>query len=192
MRPGRSTGAQVIGLANAGTDMINAEKQANEFGITQGGQTLAALLVNLPDIHALGLENAQGLLLADSFYWDMNDETRAWSKRFMARFNGRAPGSLQAAVYGAVTHYLKAVKATGTDDAKAVMAEMRKLPINDFYTKDAHLREDGRVIRDMYLLQVKKPSASKYAWDYYDVLETVPGDKAFRPMAEGGCSLAGK
>ncbi len=185
----QGSGAEVIGLANAGTDFINAEKQADEFGIKAGGQTLAALLVNLPDIHALGLPKAQGLLLADSFYWDMDDATRAWSKRFMARFNGRAPGSLQAAVYGAVTHYLKAVQAAGTDEAGAVMAQMRQMPIHDFYTKNAHLRRDGRVVRDMYLLQVKTPAESRYPWDYYKVVETVPGDKAFRPEAEGGCSL---
>ncbi|WP_188608312.1 ABC transporter substrate-binding protein [Chelatococcus reniformis] len=186
----QASGAQVIGLANAGADMINAQKQAAEFGIVGGGQSIAALLVNLPDINALGLASAQGLLLADSFYWDMNDATRAWSKRFMARFDGRAPGSLQAAVYGAVSHYLKAIEAAKSDDAAAVTAEMRKLPINDFYTHDARIRADGRVIRDMYLLQVKSPDESKYPWDFYKLLETVPGDKAFRPLAEGGCALA--
>lgn len=185
----QSSGARVLGLANAGTDMINAIKQASEFGLTQGGINIAALLVNLPDINALGLEKAQGLLLADSFYWDMNDETRTWSKRFMDRLGGKAPGSLQAAVYGAVTHYLKAVQATGTDEAKAVMAEMKRLPINDFYTKDAKLRVDGRVIRDMYLLQVKSPAESRKPWDFYKVLATVPGDQAFRPLSEGGCPL---
>ncbi|MGA0594559.1 ABC transporter substrate-binding protein [Enterovirga sp. CN4-39] len=188
----QSSGAGVVGLANAGTDMINAIKQASEFGLPQSGVNMAALLVNLPDINALGLENAKGLLLADSFYWDMNDETRAWSKRFMARFNGKAPGSLQAAVYGAVTHYLKAVKAANSDDPKVVMAEMRKQPINDFYTKNATLREDGRVVRDMYLLQVKTPDESKGPWDFYKVVATVPGEQAFRPMAEGGCALVAK
>ena len=188
----QSSGAGVVGLANAGTDMINAIKQASEFGLPQSGVNMAALLVNLPDINALGLENAKGLLLADSFYWDMNDETRAWSKRFMARFNGKAPGSLQAAVYGAVTHYLKAVKAANSDDPKVVMAEMRKQPINDFYTKNATLREDGRVVRDMYLLQVKTPDESKGPWDFYKVVATVPGEQAFRPLAEGGCALVAK
>ncbi|CAO3439405.1 ABC transporter substrate-binding protein [Azospirillum doebereinerae] len=181
--------ATVIGLANAGADMINAVKQAGEFGVTAGGKTMAALLVNLPDIHALGLESAQGLTFAESFYWDMNEETRAWSKRFMDRFQGRAPGGLQAAVYGAVTHYLKAIEATGSDDATKVAEQMRKTPINDFYTKNASIRPDGRVVRDMYLMQVKEPSESKKPWDYYKVLETVPGDKAFRPMSEGGCPL---
>jgi branched-chain amino acid transport system substrate-binding protein len=185
----QSSGSQVIGLANAGADMINGLKQAREFGITAGGQSMAALLVNLPDTHAMGLEVGQDLLIADSFYWDMDDSTRQWSKRFMERFNGKAPGSLQAAVYGAVTHYLKSVDAAKTDEAKAVSAKMRELPINDFYTKDAKIRSDGRVIRNMYLLQIKKPAESKYPWDYYKVLATVPGDQAFRSQAAGGCSI---
>lgn len=181
--------AQVVGLANAGADMMTALKQANEFGLTSGGQTIAALLVNLPDIHALGLPSAKGLIFADSFYWDANDKTREWSKRFMARFNGKAPGSLQAAVYGAVTHYLKAVEATKSDAGSVVVPQMKKAPINDFYTTNASIREDGRVIRDMYLLQVKEPKDSKYPWDYYKILDTVPGDKAFRPLKEGNCPL---
>lgn len=185
----QSSGSQVIGLANAGSDMINALKQAREFGITAGGQSMAALLVNLPDTHAMGLDVGQDLIIADSFYWDMDDSTRAWSKRFMERFNGKAPGSLQAAVYGAVTHYLKSIDAAKTDEAKAVSAKMRELPINDFYTKDGKIRSDGRVIRNMYLLQIKKPAESKYPWDYYKVLATVPGDQAFRSQAEGGCSI---
>jgi branched-chain amino acid transport system substrate-binding protein len=185
----QSSGAQVVGLANAGADMMTAMKQANEFGLTAGGQTMAALLVNLPDIHALGLASAKGLIFADSFYWDANDKTREWSKRFMARFNGKAPGSLQAAVYGAVTHYLKAVEATKSDAGSMVVPEMKKLPINDFYTTNASIREDGRVIRDMYLLQVKDPKESKYPWDYYKILDTIPGDKAFRPLKDGNCPL---
>ncbi|MDR6660786.1 branched-chain amino acid transport system substrate-binding protein [Tardiphaga robiniae] len=179
--------AQVVGLANAGSDMMTALKQANEFGLTAGGQSMAALLVNLPDIHALGLASAKDLIFADSFYWDTNDKTREWSKRFMARFNGKAPGSLQAAVYGAVTHYLKAIEATKSDVGSVVVPEMKKLPINDFYTTNASIREDGRVIRDMYLLQVKQPSESKYPWDYYKILDTVPGEKAFRPLKDGNC-----
>ncbi|MGM4905510.1 ABC transporter substrate-binding protein [Tardiphaga sp. 866_E4_N2_1] len=179
--------AQVVGLANAGSDMMTALKQANEFGLTAGGQSMAALLVNLPDIHALGLASAKDLIFADSFYWDANDKTREWSKRFMARFSGKAPGSLQAAVYGAVTHYLKAVEATKSDVGSVVVPEMKKLPINDFYTTNASIREDGRVIRDMYLLQVKQPSESKYPWDYYKILDTVPGEKAFRPLKDGNC-----
>jgi branched-chain amino acid transport system substrate-binding protein len=181
--------AQVVGLANAGADMMTALKQANEFGLTAGGQSIAALLVNLPDVHALGLASAKGLIFADSFYWDANDKTREWSKRFMARFNGKAPGSLQAAVYGSVTHYLKAVEATKSDAGSVVVPEMKKLPINDFYTTNASIREDGRVIRDMYLLQVKDPKESKYPWDYYKILDTIPGDKAFRPLKDGNCPL---
>ncbi|MCX7319740.1 MAG: ABC transporter substrate-binding protein [Hyphomicrobiales bacterium] len=182
--------AQVVGLANAGSDMMTALKQANEFGLTSSGQSMAALLVNLPDIHALGLASAKDLIFADSFYWDANEKTRAWSKRFMERFNGKAPGSLQAAVYGAVTHYLKAVEASKTDAGAKVVAEMKKLPINDFYTTNASIREDGRVIRDMYLLQVKQPAESKYPWDYYKILDTVPGAKAFRPLKDGNCPLS--
>ena len=181
--------SQVVGLANAGADMTNSLKQANEFGLTAGGQSLAALLVNLPDIHALGLNSAKGLMFADSFYWDLNDKTRAWSKRFMERFNGKAPGSLQAAVYGAVLHYLKAVDAAKSDDGAAVAEQMRKTPINDFYTINGTIRDDGRVLRDMYLLQVKDPSDSKYPWDYYKLVTTVAGEKAFRPLADGGCPL---
>jgi branched-chain amino acid transport system substrate-binding protein len=188
----QSSGAQVIGIANAGSDMVNAVKQAQEFGITQSGQSLAALLVNLPDIKSLGLASAKGLILADSFYWDMNEETRAWSKRFMERSGGKAPGSLQAAVYGAVTHYLKGIEANGGDEAKSTVSKMRDIPINDFYTKNATIRTDGRVMRDMYLFQVKDPEESKYDWDYYKLLETVPADHAFRPQAEGGCPIAAK
>lgn len=180
--------AQVVGLANAGADMTNALKQANEFGLTRG-QNIAALLVNLPDIHALGLKSARGLMFADSFYWDFNDKTRAFSKRFMERFNGKAPGSLQAAVYGAVMHYLKAVEATKSDEGTVVAAQMRKMPIEDFYTTNGKIREDGRVLRDMYLLQVKDPEDSKYPWDYLKVIATVPGDKAFRSLKDGNCPL---
>ncbi|GLR94323.1 MULTISPECIES: ABC transporter substrate-binding protein [Bradyrhizobium] len=183
--------SQVVGLANAGADMMNSLKQANEFGLTAGGQSIAALLVNLPDIHGLGLANAKGLIFADSFYWDANDKTREWSKRFMARFKGKAPGSLQIAVYGAVTHYLKAIEAKKSESGSALVAEMKKLPINDVYTTNASIREDGRVIRDMYLLQVKDPSESKYPWDYYKILATVPGDQAFRPLKDGNCPLVG-
>ncbi|MBI5133043.1 MAG: ABC transporter substrate-binding protein [Rhodopseudomonas palustris] len=181
--------AQVVGLANAGADMMTSLKQANEFGLIAGGQNIAALLVNLPDIHALGLNSAQGLMFADSFYWDLDDKTREWSKRFMARFNGKAPGSLQAAVYGAVTHYLKAVEATKSDEGSVVAEQMRKTPIEDFYTHGGSIRADGRVLRDMYLLQVKQPADSKYPWDYYKVLATVPGEKAFRPLKDGNCPL---
>ncbi len=188
----QGSGAQVIGIANAGADMVNTVKQAQEFGITQAGQSLAALLVNLPDIKSLGLASAKDLILADSFYWDMNDDTRKWSKRFMERSGGKAPGSLQAAVYGAVTHYLKSIDANGSDEAKSTVAKMRDIPINDFYTKNATIRTDGRVMRDMYLFQVKTPEESKYDWDFYKLLETVPADKAFRSQADGGCNSPAK
>ena len=181
--------AQAIALANSGTDMANTLKQANEFGIVQGGQNMVALLVTLPDVHALGLEITKGLIFADTFYWDATDKTRAWSKRFMARFNGRAPTSFQAAVYSAVTHYLKAVDEAASDEGTVVVNAMRKMPIDDFYTSNGSIREDGRVMRDMYLLQVKQPSESKYDWDYYKILETIPGDKAFRPQSAGECPL---
>lgn len=188
----QSSKAQVVALANAGSDTSNSLKQANEFGIPQGGQTIVALLFSLPDAHSLGLQTVKGLILADSFYWDETDETRMWSKRFMTRFNGKAPTSFQAAVYSAVTHYLKGVEAAKSDKGVEVATQMRKLPINDFFTKDARIRDDGRVMRNMLLLQVKDPSESKYAWDYYKVLATIPPEKAFRPMKEGGCPLTEK
>ena len=183
--------AKIIGLANAGGDTINSIKQGAEFGITEGGQKFAGLLIFLTDVHSLGLKAAQGLQLTAPFYWDLNDETRAFSKRFAARF-GRPPTFAQAGVYSAVAHYLKAIKAIGTKDPDKVMAEMRKLPINDFMTKDGKLRIDGRVIRPMYLFEVKKPSESKGEWDLLKLIETVPGDKAFRPLDKGGCPLVTK
>ena len=180
--------AKIIGLANAGGDTINSIKQAAEFGIVEGGQKLAGLLMFITDVHSLGLKTAQGLELTSPFYWDMNDETRAFSKRF-AEKAGHPPTLVQAGVYGAVTHYLKAVKAAGTKDPDKVMAEMRELPINDFMTKNGKLRIDGRVIRDMYLFEVKAPAESKGPWDYYKLIRTVPGDEAFRPLDKGECPL---
>lgn len=185
----QSSGAQVVALANAGADMSTALKQANEFGLAQAGQELVSLMINLPDVHAMGLENSQGLVFTEGFYWDMNEEVRAWSERFKERFNGRPPASLQASVYEAVMHYLQAVEKTGTDDATIVAQQMRDTPINGFYTKNGYIREDGRVIRDMYLFQVKSPEESKESWDYYKTLATIPGEKAFRPLADGGCPL---
>jgi len=182
--------AKIIGLANAGGDTINSIKQASEFGIVAGGQRLAGLLVFINDVHALGLKTAQGLVISESFYWDLNDETRAFSKRFAEKNKGNmVPSMIQAGVYGAVSHYLKAVQAAGTDEAKAVAKKMKELPINDFMTKNGSIRQDGRVLRDMHLLQVKKPEESKYKYDYYTVLTTVPGTEAFRPLAQGGCPL---
>jgi branched-chain amino acid transport system substrate-binding protein len=181
--------AKVIGLANAGADTVNAIKQAAEFGITEGGQRLAGLLVFTGDVESLGLNTAQGLVLTEAYYWDQNDETRAFAKRFEAAYNGKPPTSPQAGIYGAVTHYLKAMAAAGTEDGAKVVAQMRAMPINDFMTKNGHLREDGRVLRDMYLFEVKKPAESKYPFDYYKQLAAVPGDQAFRPLSESECPL---
>ncbi|MBN9001194.1 MAG: ABC transporter substrate-binding protein [Rhizobiales bacterium] len=178
--------AKVIALANAGGDSTNAQKQAAEFGLTQGGQKLIALLQEITDTHSLGLQQEQGLILTDGFYWDMNDETRAFSKRFMAKV-GHMPTMIQAGLYSATMHYLQAIDATGTDDTAKVMAKMKATPINDFFAKNGHIREDGRMVHDMYLFEVKKPSESKGEWDLYKLLATVPGDEAFRPMSEGGC-----
>jgi branched-chain amino acid transport system substrate-binding protein len=178
--------AKIIGLANAGQDTITSIKQAGEFGIVKGGQRLAGLLVFSTDVKSLTLPVAQGLVLTESFYWDLNDETRAWTKRFRAK-RDKIPSMLTAGAYSATLHYLKAVQAAGTDDAKAVMAKMRELPVNDVMTKNGKLREDGRLIRDMYLFQVKTPAESKGPDDIYKLLATVPGDKAFRPINEGKC-----
>jgi branched-chain amino acid transport system substrate-binding protein len=183
--------AKVIGLANAGGDTDNSIKQASEFGIMSGGQKLAGLLVFISDVNSLGLQTAQGLVLTEAFYWDQNDETRAWSKRFMAEAK-KPPTMVQAGVYGEVTHYLKAIEAAKTDESKAVMAKMREMPINDFMTKNGKLREDGRVMRDMYLFQVKAPSESKYQYDYYKQLAVIPAEQAFRPLSESECPLVKK
>ena len=182
--------AKIIGLATAGGDLINLVKQAAEYKIVQGGQRLAGLLVFIADIRSLGLETAQGLMLTSAFYWDLNDETRAWSKRFAARY-AKVPTMIHAGTYGAVTHYLKAIAAAGTDEAKAVVAKMKATPVNDFMTKNGVIRADGRLVRDMYLFQVKAPSESRGGFDYYKLVATIPGDKAFRPLGEGGCKLVG-
>jgi branched-chain amino acid transport system substrate-binding protein len=182
--------AQVIGLANAVNDMINSVKTARQFQITDK-QKLAATLVFITDIHALGLDVAQGMYATTGFYWDRTDETRAWSKRFYKEV-GRMPTMIQAGAYSAVTTYLKAVKAANTDDTMTVMETMRKNPIDDMFAKGGKVREDGRMVHDMYLVQVKKPSESKYPWDYYNILATVPGDEAYRPMNEGNCPLVKK
>jgi branched-chain amino acid transport system substrate-binding protein len=182
--------AKVIGLANAGGDTINSIKQASEFGIVAGGQKLAGLLVFLTDIHSLGLKTAQGLTITSAWYWDKDDASRAFAKRFMARNpNGMPPTYTQAGVYTEVAFYLKAIQAAGTDDPDKVMAQMRSMKINDFMTKDGWLREDGRVIRDMYLEEVKSPAESKYPFDYFKTLATIPADQAFRPLKDGGCPL---
>ncbi|MBV1796273.1 ABC transporter substrate-binding protein [Siccirubricoccus sp. G192] len=180
------SGAQVLGLAVAGTDLINAVKQMGEFGLTKRGIQPAALLCLLTNVKAIGLETAQGLVFTEAYYWDQNDETRAFSARF-ARIHGRPPTMFQASMWGAVTHYLKAIKAAGTDAAPAVMAKMREMPINDFMTHGGRIREDGRVIRDMYLMRAKRPSESRGEWDLLEVVKTIPGDQAFRPASESEC-----
>ena len=184
----QSSGAKIIGLANGGADTTNTVKQAIEFGLPKSGAQLVALIAFISDIHSLGLKDAQGLMLTEAFYWDLDDATRAWSQRFYQR-NKRMPSMTQAGAYGAVTHYLKAVKAVGSKDADKVMAQMRATPINDFMTHDGTLRIDGRVLRDMYLFQVKKPDESKGEWDLYKLVATIPAAEAFRPLSDGGCPL---
>jgi branched-chain amino acid transport system substrate-binding protein len=185
----QASGAKVVAFANGGGDMVNAVKQANEFGLTKN-QTMVSLLVFISDVHSMELKAAQGLKFVTAFYWDRNDETRVWSKRFFER-HGRMPTMPQASVYSAVRHYL-AIAAAGTDEAKAVMAKMRETPVNDFYVKNARLREDGRLVHDMYFAQVKTPSESSKPWDYYKILATIPGDQAFRALADGGCPLVAR
>ena len=183
----QGSGAKVVAFANGGGDMVNATKQANEFGLTKN-QTLVSLLVFISDIHSMELKAAQGLKFVTAFYWDRDEETRAWSKRFFAR-QGRMPTMPQAGVYSAIRHYLGAIAAAGTDEARAVMAKMRERPVNDFYVRNGHLREDGRLVHDMYFAQVKTPSESTGPWDYYKILGTIPGDQAFRSLADSGCPL---
>ena len=181
--------AKIIGLANAGGDTTNSIKQAAEFGIVKGGQNLAGMLVFLTDIHALGLPTAQGLIFTETFYWDMNDQTRAFAKRFAERDKGIHPTMVHAGVYSAVTHYLKAVEAIKSDDGTKVIAQMKAMPTDDPLFGKGSIRVDGRKIHPAYLVEVKKPAESKGAWDYYKVRTTIPADQAFRPLADGGCPL---
>jgi len=186
----QASGAQVVGLANAGGDTINSIKAAHEFGLTKSGQKLAGLLVFLTDIHSLGLETAQGLLLSESFYWDRDAKTRAWSKKFAEKNGGKMPTMVQAGVYASVVHYLKALKELKSDaDGKAVVDEMKKLPTDDVLFGKGSIRADGRKIHSFYLYEVKKPAESKGEWDLYKLVKEVPGDQAFRPLSEGGCSM---
>ena len=185
----QSSKAKVIGLANAGGDTINSIKQAAEFGIVKGGQSLAGLLVFLSDVHGLGLEKAQGLIFTETFYWDLNDQTRAWSKRFAAANGGKYPTMDHAGVYAAVLHYLKAVDAGKTDDGTKVVAKMKELPTDDPLFGKGRIRVDGRKIHQAYLFEVKKPSESKGPYDYYKLRATIPADQAFRPEKDGGCAL---
>ncbi|MHC2400340.1 branched-chain amino acid transport system substrate-binding protein [Bradyrhizobium barranii subsp. barranii] len=180
--------AKIIGLANGGGDTINAIKQAGEFGIVAGGQNLAAIVMFISDVHSLGLKLAQGLIITEAYYWDLNDKTRAFGKRFQERIK-RMPTMNQAATYSATLHYLKAVQAAGTKDTKTVMTKMRELPVKDAFTDNGILREDGRMVHSMFLFQVKKPEESKGPWDYYKLLAEVPADQAFRPLKDGGCPL---
>jgi branched-chain amino acid transport system substrate-binding protein len=181
--------AKVIGLANAGGDTTNSIKQAAEFGIVKGGQSLAGLLVFLTDIHALGLNTAQGLIFTETFYWDMNDQTRAFSNRFAPKDKGIHPTMVHAGVYASVLHYLKAVEALKSDDGTKVVAKMKEMPTDDPLFGKGTIRVDGRKIHPAYLVEVKKPAESKGAWDYYKIRATIPADQAFRPLADGGCPL---
>lgn len=186
----QSSGAQIIGLANAGGDTINSIKQAAEFGITEK-QQLAGLLMFITDVHSLGLKTTQNMYLTEGFYWDLNDDTRAWSKRFFEKHK-RMPTMVQAGQYSSVMHYLKAVKAVNSDDTQKVMAQMKKTPINDFFAKNGTIRDDGRMVHDMYLLQVKKPAESKTPWDYYHVRALIPAAEAFQPLSASKCALIKK
>jgi branched-chain amino acid transport system substrate-binding protein len=187
----QSSGADVIALANAGGDMINAVKQAHEFGLDQGKQRLVALVGLITDIQSLGLDAAQGLLLSESFYWNQNEQTRAWSRRFFAK-TGRMPTMIQAGDYSSTLHYLHAVQDAGTEEAGAVMAKMKATPIHDFFAPNGQIRADGLMVHDMYLFQVKKPADSKEPWDDYTLLATVPADQVSPPLSESTCNLVTK
>jgi len=182
----QASGAKIIGLANAGGDTINAIKAANEFGVVAAGQKIAGLLVFLTDVHALGLETAKGLQMTVSFYWDLNDETRAWSQKYY-ELTGKMPTGVQAGTYSSVRHYLKAIEATGSDDTDTVLAKMREMPVNDMFAQNGVLRSDGRMVHDMYLAEVKDPSSSSKPWDYLNIVRTIPGEEAFGPLSESAC-----
>ncbi len=184
----QSSGAKVVGLANAGLDTSNAIKQAAEFGITQGGQRLAALLFTLADVHGLGLEAAQGLTLTEGYYWNRDDESRAFGKKFFDR-TGKMPNMIHAGTYSAVLQYLKAIQKAGTDETEAVAKQLHEMPVDDVFGRGGTVGPNGRMIHDMYLLQVKKPDESKEAWDYFNVLATIPGKDAYIDPAKSGCDL---
>ncbi len=188
----QASGAKVIGMANAGGDTINTVKQASEFGITQGGQSLAALLLFITDVRSLGLATAQGLIMTEAFYWDVNDQTREFSRRFAEKHGGAMPTMVQAGVYSSVLHYLKAVEATKGKDPAAVIAKMKEMPTDDPAFGKGTVREDGRKMHDMFLFRVKAPDQSKGEWDLYEQLATIPADTAFRPLAESECPLVKK
>ena len=184
----QSSGAKVIGLANAGLDTSNSIKQAAEFGIVAGGQRMAALLFTLAEVHGLGLDAAQGLTLTESFYWDRDDQSREWSKKFMER-TGRMPNMIHAGTYSAVLQYLKAIDKAGTDEADAVAKNLHEMPVEDVFARKGKVTANGRMVSDLYLMEVKKPDESKAPWDYYKVLATIPGDEAYIKPAEAGCPL---
>jgi len=186
----QASGAKVIGLNNAASDLVTTLKQANEFGISPK-QRVAAMIMMMTDIHAMGLKTAQGMVYTDGFYWDLNPETRAWSKRFFERHK-RMPTMMQAGLYSAVRHYLLAIKASGTDAAASVMKQMKATPVNDFFARNGRIREDGRMVHDMLLVQVKTPAESKVPWDYLKVLKVIPGDQAYLPLAKSACPLLKK
>lgn len=187
--PAQASGAEAILVAGSGRDLSTLVKQANEFGVVAGGQTITAPVMFLTDIHAMGLEQAQGISFIDGFYWDRTDNTRAFAKRFGERNGGTMPTSIQAGVYSSVIHYLKAVKAAGTDEAKAVSAKMREIPVQDFFAENGIVREDGRMVHDMYLVKVKSPAESKKPWDYEEIIATIKGDDIFLPISESKCPL---
>ncbi|MGK6309375.1 ABC transporter substrate-binding protein [Variovorax sp. DT-64] len=187
----KGSGAKIIGLANGGSDTINAIKSAQEFGIDPAKQNLAGLAVFITDIHGVGLKAAQGVMLTEAFYWDSNDETRQWSRRFFERMK-KMPTAIHAANYSSTMHYLRSVRDAGTDAAGTVMAKMKATPVNDFFAKNGRIREDGRMVHDMYLMQVKTPAESKYPWDYYKRLAVIPAAEAFQPLAKSTCPLVRK
>ena len=189
----QASGAKIVGLANGGSDTINAIKSAREFGLTKagGGQSLAGLAVFITDIHGVGLDVSQGLLLTEAFYWDADEQTRKWSRRYFERMK-KMPTAIQAANYSSTMHYLRAVQAAGTDEAGAVMARMKSTPVNDFFARDGRIRADGRMVHDMFLLQVKTPAESQYPWDYYKQVARIPGDQAFQPLEKSTCPLVRK
>jgi branched-chain amino acid transport system substrate-binding protein len=192
MLQAQASGAKIIGLANGGTDTINSIKSAREFKLLEGGrQSLAGLAVFITDIHGAGLAAAQDLLMTEAFYWDANDQTRQWSRRFFDRMK-KMPTAIQAANYSSTLHYLKAVQAVGSTDAAKVMDRMKATPINDFFASNGKIREDGRMVHDMYLMQVKAPAESRYPWDYYKMVATIPGDQAFQPLEKSTCTLVKK
>ncbi|MGM0824691.1 MAG: ABC transporter substrate-binding protein [Pseudomonadota bacterium] len=184
----QGSGAKIVGLANAGSDTVNAITTASQFGLTDSGQQLAGLLIFLNDVHALGLEATQNLLLTTGWYWDMDEQSREWAERYFEQ-EERMPTMVQAGIYSSTMHYLKAVEAAGTDDPETVRAQMAEMPIDDFFARNGSIREDGRMIHDMYLAQVKTPEESTGEWDLYEILSTIPAEEAYRPLSESQCEL---